>query len=519
MIYLMILFIISLFPQDEKPQEPFEGFVSGIRANAVKGEVFYQRADGKFNLEVGHRLQEGDFIKTESNSYAELLLQPGNYLRISENSELQIFCDANDKMRLKLNRGTIGIEILEKEGEETTTYWESLSQIYELIRVITPNAEVFVTRSGIYRINLLDAGRSELIIRNGEAVINGQRLKEKRKVTTSRAGVTFAEINSKLEDDFDMWSRERAEELIRANRALKKEASWARDRKDDEKPTVDFPEDETKKKRNPLVVSAKPGTVTFAEAGVEFNRPTKDWEPLTEKSQLEAGDKVRTGANSYAEISVLPDISLRIDSRSEIWLDQLSYDSISLKVLQGSAILDVTRYDYKEAPQIFIASTSTSGAVVDDGNYRIDSRPNGDEIIVRTGKVLSKGRPIASCRKIAGDTVLECEKKASDNFYYWSDHRGEGKLFSGRDVIPMSAHLARVRRYRSKHTGFWFQTPGKLTCTFVPFSSTYFRSPYGGSYSTVLSPRRSLMMIRPLTAPTAMNSYKLYTTLVFGKTK
>ena len=83
--------------------ESFEGFVSGIRANAVKGEVFYQRDDGKFNLEAGHKLQEGDFIKTESNSYAELLLQPGNYLRVGAESELQIFSDPNDKMRLKLN--------------------------------------------------------------------------------------------------------------------------------------------------------------------------------------------------------------------------------------------------------------------------------------------------------------------------------------------------------------------------------------------------------------------------------
>ena len=497
MIYLMILIIISLASQDEQRPEAFEGFVSGIRANAVKGEVFYQRGDGKFNLEVGHRLQEGDFIKTESNSYAELLLQPGNYLRISGDSELQIVSDANDKMRFKLNRGAIGFEILEKEGEDTRHYYESLSQIYELIRVVTPSAEVFITRSGIYRINSHGAGRAELIVRDGDAVINGRRVKAKRNAISSGEAVTIAEINSKLEDDFDLWNRERAEELVRANRALKKEVSWAKDRKEDEEPWLDFPEDESKKKRNPLVVSAKPGTITFAEAGVEFSRPPKEWEPLTEKSQLEAGDKVRTSPHSFAEISVLPDISLRMDGNSEIVLEQLSYDSISLKVRQGSAILDVTRYDNKEAPQISVATASTSAAVVDEGNYRLDSTPNGDGIIVRSGKVIVKGKSIGSCRKISAETVSECEKKVNDIFYLWSDHRGEGKLYSGRDVIPMVAHLDRVRRYRSRNSGFWFQTPGKITCTFVPFSSTYFRSPYGGNYSTVYSPRRTMMMIRP----------------------
>ena len=499
MIYLMISIIISLAFQGEQRQESFEGFVSGIRANAVKGEVFYQRGDGKFNLETGHKLQEGDFIKTAPNSYAELLLQPGNYLRISEDSELQIFSDPSDKMRLKLNRGAIGIEILAKEGEHSTQYWESLSQIYELIRVITPNAEVFITRSGIFRVNALGGGRAELIVRDGEAVINGRRVKEKRNAVTSGESVTIAEINSKLEDGFDVWSRERADELISANRALKKEAPWAKDRKEDEETLPpNFPDDENQKKRNPLVVSAKPGTVNFVDAGVEFNRPTKEWEPLTDKSQLEAGDKVRTSAHSFAEISLLLDISVRIDSKSEILFEQLSYDSIALKLLQGSAILDVTRYDNKEAPQISLAGASTSVAIIEEGNYRIDIRPNGDEITIRDGKVIFKDRSVGSCRKISAGTVYECDsKKPSDNFYVWSDHRGEGKIYSGRDVIAMSAHLNRVRRYRSRHTGFWYQTPGKITCTFVPFSSTRFRSPYGGSYSTVLSPRRSLMMVRP----------------------
>ncbi|HKY42743.1 MAG TPA: hypothetical protein VJM50_06585, partial [Pyrinomonadaceae bacterium] len=141
MIYRIVILIglLSLTGNAEAANgQSFEGFVNGIRANAVKGEVFYQR-DGKFNLEAGHKLQEGDFIKTESNSYAELLLQPGNYLRIGAESEIQIFSDPNDKMRLKLNHGSISLEILSKDGEGSFFY-ESLSQVYELIRIITPNA-------------------------------------------------------------------------------------------------------------------------------------------------------------------------------------------------------------------------------------------------------------------------------------------------------------------------------------------------------------------------------------------
>ena len=496
MIYLMILIITGLTFQDEPRQETLEGFISGIRANAVKGEVFYQRGDGKFNLESGHKLQEGDFIKTASNSYAELLLQPGSYLRIGENSELQIFSDATDKMRLKLNQGTISIEVMLKEGEDSLRYYETLSQVYELIRVITPNAEVFITRSGIFRINSQGAGRTELVVRDGEAVMNGRRVKEKRSAVSSKEGVTIAEIDSKLEDSFDVWSRERADESIRSNRSLKKEAPWAKDRKDEDDIKPDYPADPAQNRRNRLVVSAKPGAIHFVETGVEVSRPTKEWEPLTDKSQVESGDRVRTSAHSFAEISVLADISLRVDSKSEVWFEQLSNETISVKLQQGSAILDVTRYETKEAPQISLAGASTSVVITEEGNYRIDIKPNGDEITIRDGKVTFKDRSIGSCKKISAGTISDCERKISDNFDAWSDHRGEGTIFGRRGEISMAAHLDRVRRLRSRNTGFWYQNPGKTHCTFVPFSSNLFRSPYGGSYSTVLSPRR-LLMVRP----------------------
>ena len=478
--------------------ESFEGFVSGIRANAVKGEVFYQR-DGKFNLEAGHKLQEGDFIKTESDSYAELLLQPGNYLRVGAESEIQIFSDPNDKMRLKLNHGSISLEILSKDGEGSFFY-ESLSQVYELIRIITPNAEVFITRPGIFRINSSKAGRTDLIVRDGEAVINGRLVKEKRIGAASSNGIEISEINSKLEDGFDGWGRERADQLVDANRSLKHESPWARDRKEGEETSVDLPQDDDKTRSARYVVSARPGTVIFVEAGVEFTRPSKEWEPLTEKSHLEKGDKLRTGAHAFAELSMLPDISLRIDSKSEILFDELSNESISLKLLQGSAILDVARFDEKEGPPIRLGGRSTSVTVGDDGNYRIDIKPKGDEITVRDGKVFVKGRSVGSCKKIAAETVFDCEKKESDNFDVWSKHRGEGTFYNGRDMVSMVAHLDRMRRVRFRNTGFWFQNPGKTDYTFVPFSSQRFRSPYGGSYSTVLSPRR-VPLYRPDYSP------------------
>ena len=471
-------------------QESFEGFMSGIRANAVQGEVFFQRNEWKFPLESGLKLEEGDFVRSSKGSYAELLLQPGNYLRIGSDTEFQIFSEQHDKMRLKLNNGALVIELLSRDTSYFGGY--QIEESTELIRVITPDAEVFINRPGIFRINTTTGGRTEVIAREGEAVLNGYRVKKKRRAVAGNGSVARAEIDSRIEDDFDVWSRERAAQVVKANKLLKNEPPWSK-RATDAETSVEVPDDEEEDKARGRVISARPGTVNFVEDGVEFSRTTKEWEKLTEKSQLEAGDRIRTNANSLVELTMFPDMHFRINGSSEVLLDQLSTDAISLKVVQGSAILDVARFDRKLVPQIAIGGPSMSVVINDRGNYRIDARGDSNAITVREGKVILSERSIGGCKRIEGETISDCDKKLVDNFDYWSQHRGEGELYNGRGMVATATHLARLRQYRFKNTGFWYQKPGQTTYTFVPFTSQLFRSPYGGHYSTVLAPRRTSM--------------------------
>jgi FecR protein len=472
-------------PVTGQRQENFEGFMRGIRANAVEGKVLFQRNDAKFDLETGLKLEEGDFIKNV-DGFTELLLQPGNYLRIGSETEFQIFSEQYDKMRLKVNEGTISLEILARDIPR----FNSTEQVNELIRVITPNAEVFISEPGIFRINVTDGGRTEVISRDGEALINGRHVKEKRRAVAANGNVSITEIDSKIEDKFDVWGRERSAKLIQANKLLKNQPPWS-NRKKGEETSVEWPDEKEETYRG-LVISAKPGAVNFTETGVEFSRAQAEWQQLTEKSQLEAGDTLRTSAHSFAELMLFPDMHLRLDRSSEVLFDQLSNDSISIKVLRGSAILDVARFDQKQLPQIKVAGPSSSVAIASDGHYRIDVSGSGEAITIRDGKVIFNERPVSACRKIAAGVVAECDKKQYDNFDFWSEYRGEGEVYNGRETVARATHLAKLRRLRFRNTGFWFQQPGQTTYTFVPFSSRLFRSPYGGSYSTVLSPRPML---------------------------
>ncbi len=473
------LFLVMIaIPALAQQQGSLNGFMTGIRVNAVKGSVIFKR-DGSYDLEPGLKLEQYDVLKSGADTYYELLLQPGNYLRAGPDTQLQLLNDDFDKMKVKLNQGAISLEIVTKDTSSAFNPREA----YELIRIITPDAEVFIGGPGIFRINA-GSGRTELIVRNGEAVINGRQVKKERRAVTSNDSVTVADIDPKNEDTFDRWSHERADTLVQANKLLKDTSPWSKKKKEGFETSVDLPDEAQRSGNHPYVVSARPGAVTFVEDGVEFYRPSRIWEQITDKSQLEAGDTLRTDEYTFAELMLFPDTHLRIDHSSEVLFEQLSNDSISVKLLRGSAILDVARFDRKEAPQITITGSSTTAVIAEGGNYRIDS----DGLTIRDGKVDFNERSVGACRRISSGTVSECDKKRADNFDYWSRHRGEGRIYDGSATVSMVTHLARMRRLRFKNTGFWYQSPGQSYYTFVPFKSVMFRSPYGGSYSTALSP-------------------------------
>jgi hypothetical protein len=480
-VVLIIIVLLSFRTIAAQEGETFEGFMHGIRANAVQGDAVYQREDAKFPLEPGLKLEKGDFIKTAPDAYAELLLQPGNYLRVAGDTEIQIVNDEHDRMRLKLNRGTVNFEILSKEN--LGSFYSSYEARY-LIRVLTPDSSVFMGEPGVFRISATPSGPTELIVRNGSAVIKGQHVKAKRRAVVSRENITITDIDSKIEDAFDVWSRERADTSVRTNKALKKSPVWSKKQKEGQQASVDVVEEEAPGS-SPLIVSAKPGTVNFADEGVELSSAPNDWQALTEKTNLKTGDRLRTGMNSFTELELFPDMHFRLADSAEAVFEQLSNDAVSVKIVSGSAILDVARFDRKKAPQITIAGASTSVTIADSGNYRIDVHA----ITVRDGKVTFKERSVGSCHTIIDEVVSECDKKRADEFDYWSYYRGEGEYYNG---LSMAGFMAKVRRARFRITGFWFQLPGDISYTFVPFTSELYRSPYGGNYSTALMPRRRL---------------------------
>src|SRR6185503_2155824 len=79
--------------------------------NAVSGRVMVTRSgQGPQLLSNQDDLKSGDLVTTGVNSQTEILLNPGSYLRVAENSELVLSDSSLDNLLVRLNRGSVIIE-------------------------------------------------------------------------------------------------------------------------------------------------------------------------------------------------------------------------------------------------------------------------------------------------------------------------------------------------------------------------------------------------------------------------
>jgi FecR protein len=176
--------------------------------NAVSGQVMVKRSGQAPQLLTSQDdLASGDVVNTGSGSQAEILLNPGTYLRLSEETEFELVDNSLDSLLVKLNKGSA---IIEATGP---------GDIELRIPIITQQQKMTIVRAGIYRINVRP-GATELFVWKGRMALSGGRdniIKSGKKITFSSAGQSIAKLEKTEKDQFDDWSKFRGETLARAN--------------------------------------------------------------------------------------------------------------------------------------------------------------------------------------------------------------------------------------------------------------------------------------------------------------
>ncbi|MDQ4121368.1 MAG: FecR domain-containing protein [Acidobacteriota bacterium] len=162
-------------------------------------------------LAKGDEINDGDIISVGNTGNAEILLNPGSFLRLAENTDIQ-FADTNlESLLLKMKNGSALIEASAVGGEGGAD-----------IQIVTPQSTISLEKSGIYRLNVTP-NFTEVYVWKGTAVVGNEIVKAGRKAVLQKGAATVVAKFDKDEsrDALDLWSKDRSKELAKLNNRIR----------------------------------------------------------------------------------------------------------------------------------------------------------------------------------------------------------------------------------------------------------------------------------------------------------
>jgi len=175
---------------------------SGV-VHYVEGTAFLnnERVDPKFG-QFPEIKQDQEFRTEEGR--AEILLTPGVFLRVGENSSLRMVSNKLTDTRVELLTGSAMVECDDIAKDNA-------------IMLLYKGSSMILVKHGLYR---LETNPARFQVHDGEAIVKGEsgQLTLKRGKATALQGALMAEnFDKKATDDLYLWSNRRAEYLSRAN--------------------------------------------------------------------------------------------------------------------------------------------------------------------------------------------------------------------------------------------------------------------------------------------------------------
>ena len=181
--------------------------------NHVEGKVTIVRKQGKSGVLLKNdSIAIGDRVSTGPESKAEIMLNPGSFLRLGSNTTFEFVTTSLDDLRLKLTSGSAIFEVYADDEFK--------------VGVSLPKAELAFTRSGVFRVDVLSDGTGKLSVWKGRAIVGTQKaeLKSGRMATIAGTNAAVAKFDRDNKDDLDIWSQLRAKEAAKINSKLERKA-------------------------------------------------------------------------------------------------------------------------------------------------------------------------------------------------------------------------------------------------------------------------------------------------------
>ena len=180
--------------------------------NYTEGKVAVSRKDGKGGyLLKGDNLEVGDKVSTSADGKAEILLNPGSFVRLGENTDFEFVTTSLEDLKLKITRGSAMFEVIADNDFS--------------VAVAAPKADFVLIKSGIYRVDVAADGSAVIEVWKGIAQIGDDEsniLKKGQTASVNGSSVTVEKFDRDEKDGLEIWSKNRSKELAKMNSALER---------------------------------------------------------------------------------------------------------------------------------------------------------------------------------------------------------------------------------------------------------------------------------------------------------
>lgn len=213
-----VLFSSFAFAQNNNKAIPSTSDLYVISAKAggvnyIEGKVAVAGKNKRSGyLLKGDTVEVGDRVSTGADGKAEILLNPGSYVRLAENSNFEFLTTSLDNLQLKLSGGSALFEVIADDE-------------FKVI-VKTPKADFSIVRPGVYRVSVLNDGSGKIAVSKGTAQIESYFeatvIKAGKEAVVNGDKVAIAKFDRDEKDALDDWSKTRAKDLARVNSRLQR---------------------------------------------------------------------------------------------------------------------------------------------------------------------------------------------------------------------------------------------------------------------------------------------------------
>lgn len=212
------LFSVIVFAQNDKTVSAVtDTYVISAKAggvNYVEGKVAIARKEGKSGLLLkDDNIEIGDKVSTGADGKAEILLNPGSFARLGANSQFEFITTDLDNLKLKLTAGSAIFEVFADKDFKVT--------------LDLPDADIELTKSGVYRVDVLSDGSGKISVWKGKVIVGDEKAEVKAgksAIVKGKNASAVAKFDRDNKDALDIWSQLRAKEAAKINERLQRNA-------------------------------------------------------------------------------------------------------------------------------------------------------------------------------------------------------------------------------------------------------------------------------------------------------